>query len=392
MRMFSVSFRKMADVTSLAFLFIAFLTGMASALQTPTLSLFLTTEVQTRPFLVGLFYTSSAIIGIVISQIIASYSDRSGDRKKLIIQCCLIGALGCILYAFNRNYFVLLTIGVVFLTFGSTATPQLFALAREHADKNGREAVMFSSILRAQISLAWVVGPPLAFVLALEYGFTIMYIAAAASFAICALIVWHTLPAMPKIKTANASSVQAPRQHRRDILLLFVVCSLMWTCNGMYFINMPLYLIQELQLPKKLVGIMMGAAAGLEIPVMLIAGYYAKRFGKRFLMGLAIASGLIFYLGLMVFTHTGLLLGLQLLNAVFIGILASIGMLYFQDLMPGQAGSATTLFTNTVRVGWIIGGLVAGLVTEVWQYHSVFYIAALMCIVAIVSLFRIKYP
>ncbi len=34
-----------------------------------------------------------------------------------------------------------------------------------------------------------------------------------------------------------------------------------------------------------------------------------------------------------------ILLGLQLLNAIFIGILGGIGMLYFQDLMPGQAGS-----------------------------------------------------
>lgn len=29
-----------------------------------------------------------------------------------------------------------------------------------------------------------------------------------------------------------------------------------------------------------------------------------------------------------------ILLGLQLLNAIFIGILGGIGMLYFQDLMP----------------------------------------------------------
>ena len=37
-------------------------------------------------------------------------------------------------------------------------------------------------------------------------------------------------------------------------------------------------------------------------------------------------------------------------------------MLYFQDLMPGQAGAATTLYTNTTRVGWIIAGSLAGVV------------------------------
>lgn len=59
----------------------------------------------------------------------------------------------------NRNYFILLFVGVFLSSFGSTANPQMFALAREHADRTGREAVMFSSILRAQVSLAWVIGP-----------------------------------------------------------------------------------------------------------------------------------------------------------------------------------------------------------------------------------------
>ncbi|MBK5073046.1 sugar efflux transporter [Budviciaceae bacterium CWB-B4] len=390
MRSLPASLKQMTDVTSLAFLFIAFLTGIAGALQTPTLSLFLTTEVQTRPVLVGLFYTGSAIIGIIISQMIASYSDKSGDRKMLIIRCCLFGALGCILYAFNRNYFLLLTVGVVLSTFGSTATPQLFALAREHADKTGREAVMFSSILRAQISLAWVIGPPLAFALALGFGFKTMYFSAAIAFVLCSVVVWYALPSMPKAKQASNTPVQAPRQNRQSVLLLFIVSSLMWTCNGMYIINMPLYLISELQLPEKLAGVMMGTAAGLEIPVMLIAGYYAQRLGKRKLMHYAIVAGLLFYIGLFFFTSPWILLILQLLNAVFIGILAGIGMLYFQDLMPGQAGAATTLFTNTVRVGWIVAGSLAGTVAEIWSFHAVFYIAAAMCLAATLCLLKIK--
>ncbi|AKJ42350.1 sugar efflux transporter [Pragia fontium] len=390
MKSFTTSLRQMTDLTSLAFLLIAFLTGIAGALQTPTLSLFLTTEVHTRPILVGLFFTGSAVIGIIISQIIASYSDRSGDRKILIVICCLFGALGSVLYAFNRDYFLLLTVGVLLSTFGSTATPQLFALAREHADRTNREVVMFSSILRAQISLAWVIGPPLAFALALGFGFKTMYLSAAVAFVFCSVIVWYALPSMPKEKRADNARLQAPRQNRRDTLLLFIVSALMWTCNSMYIINMPLYLITELQLSEKLVGIMMGTAAGLEIPVMIIAGYYAQRFGKHKLMKNAIIAGLLFYIALFFFTSPWILLLLQILNAIFIGILAGIGMLYFQDLMPGQAGAATTLFTNTIRVGWIIAGSLAGTVAEIWNFHTVFYIAAVMCLVAIFCLQGIK--
>ncbi|EKP2221736.1 sugar efflux transporter B [Escherichia coli UMEA 3176-1] len=386
----AVSSAKSFDLTSTAFLIVAFLTGIAGALQTPTLSIFLTDEVHARPAMVGFFFTGSAVIGILVSQFLAGRSDKRGDRKSLIVFCCLLGVLACTLFAWNRNYFVLLFVGVFLSSFGSTANPQMFALAREHADKTGREAVMFSSFLRAQVSLAWVIGPPLAYALAMGFSFTVMYLSAAVAFIVCGVMVWLFLPSMQKELPLATGTIEAPRRNRRDTLLLFVICTLMWGSNSLYIINMPLFIINELHLPEKLAGVMMGTAAGLEIPTMLIAGYFAKRLGKRFLMRVAAVGGVCFYAGMLMAHSPVILLGLQLLNAIFIGILGGIGMLYFQDLMPGQAGSATTLYTNTSRVGWIIAGAVAGIVAEIWNYHAVFWFAMVMIIATLFCLLRIK--
>lgn len=386
----TVTSAKSFDLTSTAFLIVAFLTGIAGALQTPTLSIFLTDEVHARPAMVGFFFTGSAVIGILVSQFLAGRSDKRGDRKSLIVFCRLLGVLACTLFAWNRNYFVLLFVGVFLSSFGSTANPQMFALAREHADKTGREAVMFSSFLRAQVSLAWVIGPPLAYALAMGFSFTVMYLSAAVAFIVCGVMVWLFLPSMQKELPLATGTVEAPRRNRRDTLLLFVICTLMWGSNSLYIINMPLFIINELHLPEKLAGVMMGTAAGLEIPTMLIAGYFAKRLGKRFLMRVAAVGGVCFYAGMLMAHSPVILLGLQLLNAIFIGILGGIGMLYFQDLMPGQAGSATTLYTNTSRVGWIIAGSVAGIVAEIWNYHAVFWFAMVMIIATLFCLLRIK--
>ncbi|EHX1151859.1 MULTISPECIES: sugar efflux transporter SetB [Escherichia] len=386
----AVSSAKSFDLTSTAFLIVAFLTGIAGALQTPTLSIFLTDEVHARPAMVGFFFTGSAVIGILVSQFLAGRSDKRSDRKSLIVFCCLLGVLACTLFAWNRNYFVLLFVGVFLSSFGSTANPQMFALAREHADKTGREAVMFSSFLRAQVSLAWVIGPPLAYALAMGFSFTVMYLSAAVAFIVCGVMVWLFLPSMQKELLLATGTIEAPRRNRRDTLLLFVICTLMWGSNSLYIINMPLFIINELHLPEKLAGVMMGTAAGLEIPTMLIAGYFAKRLGKRFLMRVAAVGGVCFYAGMLMAHSPVILLGLQLLNAIFIGILGGIGMLYFQDLMPGQAGSATTLYTNTSRVGWIIAGSVAGIVAEIWNYHAVFWFAMVMIIATLFCLLRIK--
>ena len=58
--------------------------------------------------------------------------------------------------------------------------------------------------------------------------------------------------------------------------------------------------------------------------------------------------------------------------------------------MPGQAGAATTLYTNTTRVGWIIAGSLAGVVAEIWSYHAVFWIALAMGVVTQACLWRIR--
>ncbi|MHA7845318.1 sugar efflux transporter [Serratia sp. D1N4] len=377
-----------------AFLIIAFLSGIAGALQAPTLSLFLTTEVKVRPLWVGLFYTLNAIAGIVVSFLLAKRSDTRGDRRKLILLCCLMAVGNSLLFAFNRDYLTLITAGVLLAAIANTATPQIFALAREYADSSAREVVMFSSLMRAQLSLAWVIGPPLSFMLALNYGFMVMFLVAAAIFVISALLVWLILPSVPRtqVEISVDSPPIAPLSAWRDpdVRLLFLASVLMWTCNTMYFIDMPLYITADLGLPERLAGLLMGTAAGLEIPAMLLAGYYVKRFGKRNMMLFAVAAGVLFYAGLVLFKFKAALMVLQLFNAIFIGIIAGIGMLYFQDLMPGRPGAATTLFTNSISTGVILAGILQGALVENVGHYAVYWLITLLAMLALWMCARVR--
>ncbi|KAL8205071.1 UNVERIFIED_CONTAM: hypothetical protein K2H54_000072 [Gekko kuhli] len=349
--------RNRTDPVSLSFLAVTFMTGVAVALQVPTLSLFLAEEVQVRPFLVGLFYTVNAVIGILISQWLGHRSDNKGDRKRLILRCCFAGVVLSLLFAWNRQYWLL-------------------------------RADMFSSVLRAQFSLAWVIGaPPIAFALAIGYGFEVMYLASAVAY-LCAFVVWRWLPSLPlPVMDSEVERVSSWRDP--SVRALFIASTLMWTCNSMYLINMPLYITRELGLEEKLAGVLMGTAAALEIPFMLLAGHYTQRFGKRPMMLLAVLAGVGFYVGLVTLSSQHALIALQLLNAIFIGIVAGIGMSYFQDLMPGRAGVATTLFANSIRTGSIMAGAIAGTVAEIWSFHGVFMVAMGLALLALAACWRV---
>lgn len=374
-----------------AFMLVAFMMGVAGALQAPTLSLFLSREVGAQPFWIGLFYTVNAIAGIGVSLWLAKRSDSQGDRRKLIIFCCLMAIGNALLFAFNRHYLTLITCGVLLASLANTAMPQLFALAREYADNSAREVVMFSSVMRAQLSLAWVIGPPLAFMLALNYGFTVMFSIAAGIFTLSLVLIAFMLPSVARVElpSENALSMQGGWQDS-NVRMLFVASTLMWTCNTMYIIDMPLWISSELGLPDKLAGFLMGTAAGLEIPAMILAGYYVKRYGKRRMMVIAVAAGVLFYTGLILFHSRLALMTLQLFNAVFIGIVAGIGMLWFQDLMPGRAGAATTLFTNSISTGVILAGVIQGAIAQSWGHFAVYWVIAVISAIALFLTAKVK--
>ena len=124
----------------------------------------------------------------------------------------------------------------------------MFALAREHADKPDvkRDVQLF---LRAQVSLAWVMAPPLACALAMGFSFTVMYLSAAVAFIVCGVMVW-LFAVDAKRASAGDRHARSAAPYRRDTLLLFVICTLMWGSNSLYIINMPLFIINELHLPE----------------------------------------------------------------------------------------------------------------------------------------------
>ena len=392
--MTSSSLRKSSVIFG-AFLVTTFIIGVAGALQSPTLSRFLSFEVGADPRLVGLFFSINALASIIGSYLLAKYSDNKGDRRKIVIFCCLMGLANSLIFAYSRNYYVLITLGVFFAALASAAMPQVFAMAREYAEKSGRNAVAFNSLIRAQLSLAWVIGPPLSFGLAIHYGFTSMYLCAMSMFIISMFVVAVFLPPVEKKSISSLSPSQLATANQsiftnRNVMCLLLSTIFMWTANMMYIIDMPIYVEKVLHLSDSLPGALMGLAAGIEIPVMIIAGYMVPALGKRNLFFIAIICGILFYVGMILFTDPIMLYVLQLFNALFIGIVANIGIIYFQDLLPTRMGVASTLFNNGIICSIILAGIIQGFASQAYGHQIIYWIGLVMVTISFVFCALVK--
>jgi MFS transporter, SET family, sugar efflux transporter len=386
---------------------IFFSVGLVAALVLPSFSFFLAKEIGARPLLVGIAFAGLAIASIFYNYVIGIWSDKHKDRRSLVIACCFLGTIACLVFAFSRNYWLVVFTAVFMFSLSMVSFSQVMAYSLDYAEVHipSERVPLFNAIMRAQIAFAWVSGPPLGFLLAAYYGFDVSYGTAAGLYLLIAVASYWLLPRV------NVSAINVPtinRLHKKEIessviinnksenswtkslIICAIAFSLLWGANNAYLIGMPLHLKDNLQFDAHWMGWLMGTTAGLEIPFMLLAGHYAMRWGLMNWIRAAGIAALILYVGIYFADALWQLFVLQLANAVFIGVLAGLGVSVFQELMPGRSGSASALYTNTTHIGNLFSSLMVGVVADYYGYQQVFLVNILIVVLAMILFGKIK--
>lgn len=382
-----------------------FMVGLVGALVLPTLSIFLGKEIGVRPLLVGIPFAGIALTSIVYNHVIGHWSDKLNDRRPLVAGFCVIGTLACVIFALSRNYWLVAFTAIVLFSLAMVSFSQMLAYSLDYAERYIplERIPLFNAIVRAQIAFAWVAGPPAGFLLASIFGFTATYGVAAGVFAVVAVLslkILHALGAR-EVNVRNSKSVAdksvavtpslTPAAFR-SLIFCVMAFSLMWGANNAYLISLPLHLHDNLDIDTEWVGWIMGTCALLEVPFMLLAGYWAARINLIVMVRCAGVAGLTLYAGVFLASDLWQLFALQIFNAIFIGVLAGLGVSVIQELMPGRSGSASALYTNTTHIGNLLSSLMVGLVADFFGYGSVFAVNILIVFVAIIAFMFVSRP
>lgn len=367
--------RLLTQKVPLSYLLVCLFSGLSSGFFYPLLGLYVIDGLQASPLQMGVFLALSILSGVLVSQRIAKVSDGGGDRRKIIIFSQGAFILVMILFTLIRNYYLALFVMITISSFTGIAMPQTYTLGREFADKQlGARATFFVSLMRAMMSLSWVIGPALSFIIYGKYGFNAAFIFAALTMLLSVFIVWSTFPSQ-NLKEKNAlkppSHARLPWRKIEGVpLYLFALLMLFWA-NSMYVTSMPLYVTKELLLSGEVAGQLMGLAAFIEIPIMVIAGIWATKISPKKLMVFGAGSACLFYIFLFFTEALWQMYVLQLLNGFAVGVTASLGIVIIQNIMPNQMGMATTLFNNTMMIATLMSSITVGVVAEFRDYHSV---------------------
>ncbi|EHH0683737.1 sugar efflux transporter [Vibrio vulnificus] len=378
------------DRTAILFVITATIIGLCGAFFYPLTSLFLVEQLNASPMMLSLYMVVAVISSVSVSQVIAGKSDRGWQRKTILlisVSCQLVTVLS---FIFIREYWIAIAVVALLGSVSGAAFGQLFALGREYGDKYVTDSASFVSTMRAGIAIAWVFGPPLAFLLKAAYGFEASFTVAAIIIALSILVIFRGIPNVERNLRVEKEPSRANGGWVSSVnSLVFIYCLIIvlaFGANNLYIVSMPLYLSQELKVDANWLGVLFGVAALCEIPVMLWAGKLARRWSALSIMKVGIASGVLFYSAMLVATNYTHLIIAQILNGIFIGTCATLGMVVMQDMMKDKLGTASTLFSNMLQLSMLVSSLSVGIVGELFNYYSSFYVSLLGVSLALILL------
>jgi MFS family permease len=291
-----------------------------------------------------------AIAGMIGSFVLGYASDLVVDRKRSILIVLAIGAFGFGAFALLPSIWSFMLCLLVFAPISNSAYGQLFAVIRTQTNILGsKEAASVNSVVRSIYAGSWIIVPGLVgLFIATRKNVSDSFAIAAAAFMLSFLIYLFFGAETKNIATSQLSAWAGFKAAlklvgSKTILLRLLALSLIATPHPVNAALLPLMITHFSGGNTMDVGIMVGLVAGLEIPFMLLGGYFGQSKPIWFII---VCAGLVHasYLFGLGFAHSlWQIYALAVLNAAGAAILLSQHMNYYQDLMPDRPGLGTSL-------------------------------------------------
>ena len=261
---------------------------------------------------------------------------------------------------------------------------QLYAYVREELSRpeySGAHAPLQMSLLRAFFSLAWTVGPALGAVVMIHFSYRGIFLAASGLFVLFLAGILVFVRHRPRSAAMRAAAREPLWQviTRPVILAHFTGFVLVFAAFTMNMMNLPLMVTQQLGGTERNVGTIFGIAPIFEVPLMIWFGRLAAHGHQVALIRFGVFIGMCYFLALTFATAPWHIYPMQILSAASIAVTTNVSITFFQDLLPGHAGVATSIYSNSFSTGSLIGYFFFGALVGAVGHRGVFFVCAALC-------------
>lgn len=380
-----------------------FLTGGSNAALVVAIPLFAKDDLAASNVMIALYFAIVAIAGTIVTYVTGLFSDRLGDRRRLIWLSLLWIALGRVVLSYVSTFPGLVLCGVLFACALNVATAQLFAYGHDwialsdHAKSNSTKRVglkraafsagSFTGFAAGGVALAYL---DYGQVIRATAGVTLASLAIALSFPKCATVERQASAerASPELDADSRLAVRRLLPALAGVLVIFASGRMLQVSQ------LPIILRDVFGASPQMVGLALSVPPLAEIVLIPVAATIAVRFGRGSVFLFGGVCGTLYYAGLPQLDSLAMLFLLQLLYALFGAATLMVGIDIAQSLVRERAGLAASTYFAHETVAVVNGSLVAAVSVHLLGAQDAFVVPFVLCLFAVVSsalIFR-RYP
>jgi MFS family permease len=342
----------------------------------------------------SLLMLCAAVINVSASVMMGIFADRLGEYRRPMIYIALFGISGYFLVYFAASAPAFVAAKLVLLPIYGALNSLIFAHVRtDTKGMNSNDVVAVNSIMRATISLSWVLVPGIVGIFLAASGnmlsaFLFAGICAAISFLLIALFLPKTAVAVARTGEvrfgfiASLGEVLSKRVLLR-VIAIALICSMLHVNDA----------VRSLIITGKAggtvsdIGIVAGIVAALEIGFILFWGWVERRIPQTVTLAIGAAIYAL-YLVLQGFaTAPWHIYAQTLISGLGAAALISIPITYLQDLIADRPGLGSSLIAVNIFLGAGIGSFIFAVGTKITDYSGTSIFSAMIGIAGIVMLF-----
>ena len=371
-----------------SFVVVLLLYGIAAGCSVPFISLWATEVLHADTVQTGLLRTIAGLGGVVFSLAFGAVSDRTLKRRRWLVGALGVGTVAWIGLAATRQYALGAFLYMLTSLGGYTLIFALLGDWLRYRQPTG--VALLNNGVRFAFALGWVIGPTLGGTVIEWLGYTALFATTAIAQGLSTVLAVRGLRDVPtnEVATTVASEGSSPSPdtvaHGYGPLALFTLAMFcVFAAGPGRMVLLPLYVTQELDAPVRLVGTLFTIGVGCELPLFLLVGRLADRYGSVRLLFVGMLAQVIYFGALAVSHSYWQIAAVEPFFSLTMTTVNGVGMLYVQTLVPRRAGTAIAFYNVTLLLGPVVAAPLLAYLAEQAGYVSTFAASGVLSVLAL---------